>query len=166
MRGRHYQGKTYAKGEIFYYLGKGYPLVLSEGDSSLLFDGERFQLFANRHSKDPFPLFLSWYTGKTLEQIQRRVPDLCKTVGVRPTSIHVRFANSRWGSCTSQGKIMFNSRLAAVDPTLIDYVAVHELCHLVHLNHSELFWDEVEKHLPNWRELRKELKNQSPQATF
>lgn len=167
MRGRHYQGKKYINGEVFHYLGNGYPLVMSEGEHpSLVFDGESFQLFKNVSSKDPFPLFLSWYTGRTLEQIQLRLPALCKTLEVRPASIHVRFANSRWGSCTSQGKIMFNSRLAAIAPILIDYVIIHELCHLIHLNHSNLFWEEVEKYLPNWKELRKELKEQSACATF
>lgn len=65
---------------------------------------------------------------------------------------------SRWGSCSRHGTLSFNYLLLFLPPALLDYVVVHELCHLKEFNHSEKFWDLVAKTIPEWRKLRKELK--------
>ena len=65
---------------------------------------------------------------------------------------------SRWGSCNNNNEITLNIYLLMLPWELIDYVLIHELSHTVHLNHAQDFWDRVESHLPNYKELRKELK--------
>lgn len=68
-------------------------------------------------------------------------------------------AKTRWGSCDTKRNVTLNWRLIMISPTLIDYVVVHELCHILEPNHTQNFWKIVESILPNWKELRKDLKN-------
>lgn len=72
--------------------------------------------------------------------------------------IAVRDQKTRWGSCSSNGTLSFNWRLMLAPPTILDYVIVHELCHLTHMNHSSEFWECVLKILPDYKERKKWLK--------
>lgn len=65
---------------------------------------------------------------------------------------------SRWGSCSKQGNLNFNYRIATLPSDISDYIIVHELCHLGEFNHSKNFWNLVEKTIPNYQELRNQLK--------
>lgn len=71
--------------------------------------------------------------------------------------ITVRNQRSRWGSCSKRGNLNFNYRLALIPDVLVDYVIVHELCHLVEFNHSKDFWNLVAQTIPNYAQLRKQL---------
>ena len=75
--------------------------------------------------------------------------------------ISIRNQRTRWGSCSKRGNLNFNHRIVGLAPELVDYVVVHELCHLAELNHSKQFWKLVEQTMPNYNELRKELKQNS-----
>ncbi len=72
--------------------------------------------------------------------------------------ITVRDQKTRWGSCSSKGTLSFNWRLMLAPPTILDYVIVHELCHLAHMNHSSKFWECVHTILPDYKERKKWLK--------
>ncbi|WP_156303040.1 M48 family metallopeptidase, partial [Methylogaea oryzae] len=78
--------------------------------------------------------------------------------GLHPRSIAVRDQKTRWGSCGPRGDININWRLILAPPPVLEYVVVHELCHLRHRNHAKPFWDLVEDHLPQYREQRRWLK--------
>ena len=67
------------------------------------------------------------------------------------------FMRSQWGSCSSTGKISLNTHLIKVPFDLIDYVVLHELCHLKHLNHSRRFYNLMDSHMPGWKARRKRL---------
>jgi len=75
--------------------------------------------------------------------------------------VTIRHQKSRWGSCSSEGNLNFNCKLMCLSGALVDYVVVHELCHLQEMNHSKNFWKLVEKTIPDYKDLRKELKNSS-----
>jgi len=73
--------------------------------------------------------------------------------------VSVKNQKTRWGSCSRKGNLNFNYKILFLDKKQIDYIIVHELCHLGELNHSKKFWNLVEKTIPNYREIRRELKN-------
>lgn len=87
--------------------------------------------------------------------IHERIAHWAPQVGVTPGRIAIRDQRSRWGSCSTKGNLNFNYRLALIPVELVDYVIVHELCHLLEFNHSERFWTHVKRHLPDYT-LRKE----------
>lgn len=72
--------------------------------------------------------------------------------------IAIRDQKTRWGSCSAKGTLSFNWRLMLAPPAILDYVVVHELCHLTHMNHSSAFWQKVESVYPDYRTARKWLK--------
>lgn len=78
--------------------------------------------------------------------------------GKKPARIFVRNMTSRWGSCSSNGNISLNVYLLDVEPELFEYVLIHELSHLYHMNHSAAFWSQVAKYCPDYKECRKKLR--------
>lgn len=88
------------------------------------------------------------------ERISRRF-------GFRYSDVRISSARGRWGSCNRQGVIAYTFRVAFLPPPLCEYVAVHELAHTVHFDHSPAFWKTVEKVLPDWKIRRKSLKSSS-----
>lgn len=98
------------------------------------------------------------YVNQTRKLLQARLPSLSQKVGVTYHRVSVRSQKTRWGSCSSKGNLNFNCLLALVPIEVFDYVVIHELCHLKHMNHSPEFWTEVEKHLPKYKACRKWLK--------
>ena len=100
---------------------------------------------------------------EALKVIPERVEYFAKVIGVTYGKITVRNQKTRWGSCSSKGKLNFNCLLMLAPPEVLDYVVVHELCHRKQMNHSKAFWLEVEKVLPNYKEVRKWLKEEGSQ---
>lgn len=91
--------------------------------------------------------------------ITQRVRHYAPLVGVSFNNITIRTQRTRWGSCSSKGNLNFNCLLALVPEEVMDYVVVHELCHLKEMNHSERFWNEVAKILPDYQTRRQWLKD-------
>ena len=98
--------------------------------------------------------------------IPQRVRYYADTLGVTYGRITIRMQKSRWGSCSAKGNLNFNCLLMRTPETIIDYVVVHELCHLKEMNHSERFWAEVEKVLPDYKERRKWLKDHESEIMY
>ena len=90
--------------------------------------------------------------------IPPRVEHYAEKIGVEYGRIAIRSQKTRWGSCSSKGNLNFNCLLMLVPEDVMDYVIVHELCHLIELNHSPAFWAEVAKYIPDYKEKRKWLK--------
>lgn len=91
--------------------------------------------------------------------ITARVAYYAPIVGVTYNKITIRAQRTRWGSCSSKGNLNFNCLLALVPPEIVDYVVVHELCHRKQLNHSDKFWEEVARVLPDYKQRRACLKD-------
>ena len=95
---------------------------------------------------------------QALEVLPGRVAYYAPQVGVTYGKITIRNQKSRWGSCSAKGNLNFNCLLMLTPPEIQDYVVVHELCHRRQMNHSEQFWREVERILPDYGERRRWLK--------
>lgn len=98
------------------------------------------------------------YFEAAREYIPKRVAYYNAMTGGSYNKITIRSQKTRWGSCSSKGTLSFNWRLMLAPPAILDYVVVHELCHLTHMNHSAEFWNLVESVFPNYRAARKWLK--------
>ena len=96
--------------------------------------------------------------NKALELIPKRVEYYAPLLGVTYGRITIRNQKTRWGSCSSKGNLNFNVALMRVPMEVLDYVVVHELCHRIHMNHSEAFWAEVENVMPDYKVYKRWLK--------
>jgi predicted metal-dependent hydrolase len=84
-------------------------------------------------------------------------------LGVRVAALSIRDPRTRWGSCTSTGRLSFSWRLVLAPPEVLRYVAVHEVCHIVEPNHQPAFWALVERLMPGWRAQRLWLRRHGPE---
>lgn len=98
------------------------------------------------------------YRQAAKEYFPRRADYFAQLVGVSYDRIRIAEQKTRWGSCSSNRTLSFNWKLMLAPPHVLDYVVVHELCHLKEMNHSPRFWAEVEKIIPEYKEYRKWLK--------
>lgn len=100
---------------------------------------------------------------QAMKYLPERVSHFSKIMGVSCGRLTIRNQRTRWGSCSSKGNLNFNCLLMLMPAAVIDYVVVHELCHLKEMNHSKAFWAEVEKVLPNYKEQVEWLKEHGGQ---
>lgn len=100
----------------------------------------------------------NWYHKYADQILIPRTEEISKMLNLIPTNIKCTGSRGRWGACNSKGELFLNWRLVMLSPHLIDYVIVHELAHLLELNHSPRFWAEVGKVLRDYKSRRKELK--------
>lgn len=103
-------------------------------------------------------LLESWYRGAAARHLASRVEHYAPRLGVEPASVAIRGQRTCWGSCSGQGRISLNWRLMMVPGAFADYVVVHELCHLRHMNHSPRFWAMVESAIPDYRQRARGLR--------
>ena len=90
--------------------------------------------------------------------VQEKVPYYAEKIGEYPNKVRIRDLNYAWGSCSAKKNISINEKLAKYSEREIEYVILHELCHLKHMNHSKQFWNLVEEYMPDYKSIRKELK--------
>lgn len=95
---------------------------------------------------------------KAKETITKRVSYFARLMGVSYRNITIREQKTRWGSCSSEKNLNFNWKLILAPPEVLNYVVIHELCHLKEMNHSKAFWDEVEKVMPEYETYKLWLK--------
>lgn len=91
--------------------------------------------------------------------IPGRVEYFSKIMGVIPAKVKIGSAKKRYGSCSSSGNLNFSCRVMAYSANAVDYVVIHELAHLIHMNHSAAFWRTVEKFMPDYKTAREELRH-------
>ena len=90
--------------------------------------------------------------------VTKSIEKYARNVGEVPNKVTIKEMKSAWGSCTGNRNISINSRLAKKEEKLIEYVVLHEICHLKHMNHSKEFWKLVEKNMKEYKMCRKLLK--------
>jgi predicted metal-dependent hydrolase len=101
---------------------------------------------------------IDWLKSEAEQDLSKRVAIHAKRLKVNVTAISMRSQSTRWGSCSSSGKLNFNWRLVIAPPFVLDYVAAHEVSHLVEMNHSDRFWRVVERTLPDMERGREWLR--------
>ena len=100
-----------------------------------------------------------YFIQRAKARIDERVDYYAPLIGRAPKHITIREQKTRWGSCSHLGNLNFNWKLIMAPPRILDYVVVHELCHLYELNHAKRFWDRVALYCDQYRECIKWLKN-------
>ena len=98
------------------------------------------------------------YRKAAKEHFTSRVEHFLKQTGGTYTRITIRDQKTRWGSRSSSGTLSFNYRLLYAPPKVLDYVVIHELCHITHMNHSKDFWNMVASIMPDYKEAKQWLK--------
>ena len=99
-----------------------------------------------------------WYRHHAESKLQAKVARYSSIVGVEVVSVGVKSFKSRWGSCSAKGRIDFNWKIIMAPNRMVDYVVAHELCHLKHHDHSNKFWKEVERVIPDYLDCKQWLK--------
>jgi len=154
--------REFRNGEGFLYMGRSYRLLLvaDQRDALLLRNG-RFQLrrdLAEKGEESAKTAFLNYYISRGTARIGPRITYYSPKVGVVPKSFEVRELGHRWASCSSDGHLTFHWKCMMAPLKIIDYIVVHELCHFHQKDHSDAFWNEVDKVMPDYRERKEWLR--------
>lgn len=146
--------------EIVYYMGN--PLYIKRIKARSIDMEEDTGILYIPLTASPDTL-ISWYKKQALPVITDLVEEYARLMGLegKYSSVKLSIAKSKWGSCSYDNKLLFSWRLIMCPTEVIEYVVVHELAHIIEKNHSKAFWNEVKKVLPDYREHRKWLKDNS-----
>jgi predicted metal-dependent hydrolase len=159
--------KEFVSGEEFLYLGEKYTLKIAELDLAkpeVLIQADTIVVYIfkglTRESRKQVvkETLIKWYRQCFTEVVEERIEKYSLYLSVSPRKVVVKDQKTRWGSCSEKRNINLNWRLVMAPIEIIDYVVVHELCHLRIMNHSKDFWNLIESTLPNYRESRGWLK--------
>lgn len=163
--------RSYESGDIFLYLGNEYILEnlvdKSTIGTSVSLENNKLIVRSNSNNKDVIQRALKkWYTDETLGIVKERINYYKLFFEDTVTSIKIKDQKSRWASCTYKNEILFNLRCSMMPIQIIDYIVVHEMCHMEHRNHSKDFYLAVERILPDHKERVKWLKNNGIRMNF
>jgi predicted metal-dependent hydrolase len=151
-------------GESFLYLGRNYSLQLLD-DLSLtkpvvnLYQGKIYIKTPTRDEQVLQKAMKDWYKKKAIGRITDRVNYFQSYFNKRPTTIKVKEQQKRWGSCTSNKELLFNWRSIMAPSYVLDYIIVHEMCHLYFMNHSQEFWNLLSTVMSDYEQRKEWLKN-------
>jgi predicted metal-dependent hydrolase len=155
--------REWVNGESFPYLGSYYRLQLErEQNEPLKLKDGRFHMLRSIVEKGggdaAREAFQTFYQDKGLPRLQKRVAYFAAKVGVPAGGVQVKDLGYRWASCLKNGDVHFHWKCLMAPLTVIDYIVVHELCHLHHRDHSDAFWNEVDKVLSDHRDRKEWLR--------
>lgn len=137
------------------YLGQTYTLkFIEEKGNTVTFEGSYLVVT----SLSPQKTLLGWFKKRALDILEDRVDHFSKQMNLHPQSLRIKTMKSRWGSCSSKGNLNFNWTLVMAPLPILDYVVIHELAHLKHMDHSKKFWALVASHCITYKVSIKWLK--------
>lgn len=144
--------KEFVTGEGFPYLGRSYRLLLvDEQEKPLKLDAGRFMLLRSEVDRGRSH-FIDWYTAHARLWLRRKVCWWTPRMGIEPKGIEVRDLGFRWGSCGKKGILNFHWASILLPASIVEYVVVHELVHLVEPNHTPEFWLALERAMPDYEQ--------------
>lgn len=154
--------RQFVNGETHLYLGRQYKLKIEDAPKNevKVYRG-RLMLF-KKENASPANILSEWYREKAavhFQDILNKVLPLFKRYGISTPDLLIRYMPTRWGSCTVKGKVILNPDLVKAPKGSIEYVIIHELCHLVHHNHTRAFYDLQEYIMPDWKKWKERLEN-------
>jgi predicted metal-dependent hydrolase len=143
-----------------YYLGKQIDVVIKESTANKLdfIDNEFTLMFTDKNKDMLHKTIDKFYLARAKLTLPIIVEKWSQTIGLEHTKLRFRKTKRQWGSCNNKNEICLNSSLMKLPPYLIDYVIIHELCHIKHKHHQKSFWDEVGIFCPNFKKYRAQLK--------
>ncbi len=152
--------REYVNGEGFLYLGRTYRLrVVEEQGVPLLLKDGYFCLRSDVAAKNKADAaFRAFFRDKGHKKISERVAQYERRMGVQSKGIRIIDLKNRWASCTPEGSLNFHWKCMMSPTTILDYIVVHELAHLVFPNHTKAFWNEVDKVMPNYQQRKEWLR--------
>ena len=155
--------KEYVDGEAFAYLGRNYRLKCAKGveESVKLKSGYLNVTTKNgqRNSEHLKAVVEQWYRTKALSRLIDKTRRYSAILKVEPTSINLKDYKAMWGSCSPKGVVSYNWRIILAPHKIVDYIVVHELCHLIEPNHSSKYWKQVRSVIPDYENSKEWLKN-------
>lgn len=152
--------RKYISGETHLYMGRQYQLKLTEAKKSeVKYKGRVIEIYTPDKTKAEI-LLKAWYKEKAkikFAEIAEPIIQRFKKYHVEPKGIYLMDMTRRWGSCTPKGKIILNPELIKAPKACIEYVITHELCHLIHHDHTQKFIDLQTKEMPDWEKWKDKL---------
>jgi predicted metal-dependent hydrolase len=157
---RHDSQKEFVSGEKFIVRGRRYRLKVTPDNvvlPSLSFENGVFKALVpegvpeSKYYHLLRPLFIQFYQKNASQVINQRIRKYMRYFDDVPKDIKIQSLKNKWGNCTPQNLIRYNWRIIMAKTSIIDYVVVHELCHMKHKNHSKQFWNHVEAILPDYK---------------
>lgn len=158
--------RQFIDGELLPFLGETLELQFQQAGKNDIIkkqDQLTIRMASNQSSTRRRQRVEAWLRQQASSHFEQRVNALSKRTELLPSSLKVRSYRARWGSCSIHGDIKLNWKLIMAPPHIIDYVIIHELCHLNHHNHSAAFWQLVDQFDPNRKINRNWLKEHSLQ---
>lgn len=163
--------KEFASGEQVLFLGRRYRLKVlkrtGNQEAKLELSGRRIfvtvssQLTPKEKKESIKNILKLWYFGEAEKVVNKRVLRFSRLLDIVPAGIKIRDQQKRWGSCSQSGILRFNWRIVMTPISILDYVAVHELCHIKIKSHTQDFWKLVSLAMPDYQKRRKWLKANS-----
>ncbi len=151
--------RSFSHGDPFELLGSTYTLQLQQGKRSVqIIDDELHVSHPDPQPENIRRQLTRWYRQQAELHFKQRCATFAEMLGKHPAFVGTKAYKSRWGSCHLDGRIYFNWRLILAPEWVVDYVVVHELCHLVHHNHSKAFWHLVATLFPDFKAANNWLK--------
>ena len=161
---KSFKEKSYVSGEVFKVLGNDYTLNIEYGDfekASVNLNNGYINICVSENCETVKikELIEKMYYKIALMIVDKSVNMWKNILKIAPDVVVIKKLKTAWGKCNSKGKITINPDLMKYDQRVIDYVVLHEFCHLRYMNHSKDFWNMVSKYMPDYKLLRNELKN-------
>ena len=154
--------RKFVSGETHLYMGRQYKLKVIKGKKNDIHFNAREIIVHVKNGNTAKRILNNWYR----ERAKMKFADIAeplikkfKKYKVEPRSIYLQEMPSRWGSCTPKGKIILNPELIKAPKACIEYVIIHELCHLVHKNHTFKFFELQGKEMPDWERWKNKLES-------
>lgn len=138
-------------------LGEG-RIIRTHPEMTVSYDNEAFYVPEGFEEENLRRAVIQVYKLFARNYLTARTYEIARMMGLKPSAVKVNSAKTRWGSCSSRGSVNYTWYAVMADREAVDYIIIHELCHMRHMNHSAAFWAEVRKWCPEYERMKDELK--------